>query len=225
MLKLTYHGHSCFELEADGHRVIVDPFIKGNSHAKIRPSDVEVEAVLVSHGHGDHVGDALEIARKNKCPVISNFEIANWFGGQGVEVHPMHIGGSHTFPFGRVKLTPAVHGSALPDGTGGGLAAGILFWMGGKCVYYAGDTGIHSDMGLYGRLNPIDLALLPIGDNFTMGVDDAVEAALLCQAKEAMPIHYDTFPVIAADPKEFVRKLESRGGKGRIAGFGETVTV
>lgn len=225
MLKLTYHGHSCFELEAGGHRVIVDPFIAGNSHAKIKASDIKVEGVLVSHGHGDHVGDAVEIAKRNRCLVISNFEIANWFGGQGVEAHPMHIGGSHTFPFGRVKLTPAVHGSALPDGTNGGLAAGFLIWMGGKCVYYAGDTGIHSDMALYGRLNPIDLALLPIGDNFTMGVDDAVEAALLCQAKEAMPIHFDTFPVIAADPKEFVRKLESKGGKGRIAGFGETVTV
>lgn len=225
MLKLTYHGHSCFELEAEGHRVIVDPFLAGNGHAKITAADIKVEAVLISHGHEDHVGDAAEIARKNRCPVVSNFEIANWFGSQGIQVHPMHIGGSHVFPFGRVKLTPAVHGSALPDGTGGGLAAGLLIWMGGKCVYYAGDTGIHSDMALYGRLNPIDLALLPIGDNFTMGVDDAVEAAVLCQAKEAMPIHYDTFPVIAADPKEFVRKLESRGVKGRIAGFGETITV
>jgi L-ascorbate metabolism protein UlaG (beta-lactamase superfamily) len=225
MLKLTYHGHSCFELEADAHRIIVDPFITGNEHAKVKPADIKVEAILISHGHGDHVGDAVEIAKKNGCPVISNFEIANWFGNQGVQTHPMHIGGSHTFGFGRVKLTPAVHGSALPDGTDGGLAAGFLIWMGGKCVYYAGDTGIHSDMGLYGRLNPIDVALLPIGDNFTMGVDDAVEAALLCQAKMAMPIHFDTFPVIAADPKEFLRKLEARGGQGRIAGFGETITL
>jgi len=225
MLKLTYHGHSCFELDAEGHRVIVDPFLNGNTHAKVKPSDLKVEAILISHGHGDHVGDAVEIAKKNRCPVVANYEIAGWFQGQGVEAHPMHIGGSHTFPFGRAKLTPAAHGSALPDGTYGGLAAGFLVWMGGKCVYYAGDTGLHSDMALYGRIHPIDLALLPIGDNFTMGVDDAVEAAILCQAKEAMPIHFDTFPVIAADPKEFVRKLEARGGKGRLVGFGETITV
>ncbi len=225
MLKLTYHGHSCFELEAEGKRVIVDPFLTGNSHAKAKPSDIRVDAVLVSHGHGDHVGDAGEIAKKNKCTVVSNFEIANWLSGKGVEAHGMHIGGAHTFPWGRLKLTPAHHGSALPDGSYGGNPAGLLIWMGGKCVYYAGDTGIHSDMALYGRLNPIDLALLPIGDNFTMGIDDAVEAAALCGAKEVMPIHYDTFPVIPADPHAFVKRLAERGIKGRVVGFGETVTV
>jgi L-ascorbate metabolism protein UlaG (beta-lactamase superfamily) len=225
MLKLTYHGHSCFELEADGKRVIVDPFLTGNGHAKAKPADIRVDAVLVSHGHGDHVGDAVQIAKNNRCPVVSNFEIANWFSAQGVEAHGMHIGGSHTFPWGRLKLTPAWHGSSLPDGSYGGTPAGLLIWMGGKCVYYAGDTGIHSDMALYGRLNPIDLALLPIGDNFTMGIDDAVEAAALCQAKEAMPIHYDTFPVIPADPHEFVKRCQARGIKARVVEFGETVTV
>jgi L-ascorbate metabolism protein UlaG (beta-lactamase superfamily) len=225
MLKLTYHGHSCFELEADGKRIIVDPFITGNSHAKIKPEEVKVDAVLVSHGHGDHVGDAVQIAKANGCVVVSNFEIANWVGAQGVEVHGMHIGGSFVFPFGRVKLTPAIHGSSLPDGSYGGMPAGILIWMGGKCVYYAGDTGIHSEMALYGRLNPIDLALLPIGDNFTMGIDDAVEAAVMCAAKEAVPIHYETFPVIPADPHEFVKKCQARGVNARVVGFGETVEV
>ncbi len=225
MLKLTYHGHSCFELEADGHRVIVDPFLNGNTHAKVKPADVKVQAVLVSHGHGDHVGDAVEIARRNRCAVVANFEIANWIEGQGAESYGMHIGGSHTFPWGRVKLTPALHGSSLPDGVYGGNPAGFLIWMGGKCVYYAGDTGIMSDMALYGRLNPIDLALLPIGDNYTMGVEDAAEAAVLLGCKQAMPIHYNTFPVIPADPKEFLRRVEAHGIRGRIAGFGETIEV
>jgi L-ascorbate metabolism protein UlaG (beta-lactamase superfamily) len=225
MLKLTYHGHSCFELEADGKRVIVDPFLTGNGHAKARPEEIRVEAVLVSHGHGDHVGDAVAIAKRNDCVVVSNFEIANWLSAQGVKVHPMHIGGAFGFPWGRVKLVPAIHGSALPDGSYGGHPAGLLLFMGGKTVYYAGDTALHSDMGLYGRLYPIDLALLPIGDNFTMGIDDAVEAAVLCGAREVMPIHYDTFPVIPADPASFAAKAAARGVKVRVVGFGETVTV
>lgn len=224
MLQITYHGHSCFELEADGHRIIIDPFITGNPHASIKAADVKVECVLVSHGHGDHLGDAVEIAKSNDCIVVTNFEISNWLSRQGVQSHPMHIGGSHTFPWGRLKLTPAIHGSALPDGFYGGEPAGFLIFMGGQTLYFAGDTAITSDMALYGRLNPIDIAMLPIGDNFTMGIDDAVEAALLCGTKLAIPIHYNTFPVIAADPNLFVQKLEARGVAARVMAFGETVT-
>lgn len=224
MLKLTYHGHSCFELQADGDRVIVDPFITGNRHATITPADVKVDAILISHGHGDHVGDAIEIARANDALVIANFEICSWFQRQGVEkVHPMHIGGAHEFDFGRVKLTPAIHGSALPDGSYGGCAAGIIVWMGGKAVWYAGDTAIHSDIALYGRLNPLDIALLPIGDNFTMGIEDAIEAAVMCGAKEVIPIHFDTFPIIQSDPKEFAKRAAARGVRTRLVAFGETV--
>jgi len=225
MVKLSYHGHSCVELESEGHRIIIDPFLSGNCHARVKPSDISVEAVLVTHGHGDHMGDAIEIAKKNDCPVVCNFEISNWLAEKGIKTHPMHIGGSHGFTWGKVKLTPALHGSVLPDGTYGGNPVGFLVFMGGKCVYHAGDTGIMSDMQLYGRLNPIDLALLPMGDNFTMGVDDAVEAAALLGAKQAMPMHFDTFPVIAANPQEFLRKVEARGIRGRSCMPGDTIEV
>ena len=225
MPKLLYHGHSCFELIMEEQRIIVDPFLSGNPHAEVGPAAIEVAAVLVSHGHGDHVGDAVEIAKRNDCVVVTNHEIATWLEKQGVKVHGMHIGGAWSFQWGRVKLVPAIHGSMLPDGSCGGLAAGFLFEMGGKTIYYAGDTALHSDMALYGRLYPIDLALLPIGDNYTMGIDDAIEAAVLCNANEIVPIHYDTFPVIGARPADFAQRAKKRGVKVRLVQFGEMIDV
>ncbi len=225
MPKLTYHGHSCFELGCERNKVIIDPFLRDNPHTSLDPGEVSVTAILVSHGHGDHLGDTIEIAKHNNCLVVSNYEICGWLEAQGIQVHPMHIGGAFNFKWGRVKLVPAIHGSGLPDGSYGGLAAGFLIEMGGKNVYFAGDTALHSDMALYGRLNPIDLALLPIGDNFTMGIDDAVEAAVMCGASEVVPIHYDTFPVIQVDPGEFAHRAGKRGVKVRVMEFGETISV
>jgi L-ascorbate metabolism protein UlaG (beta-lactamase superfamily) len=208
-VELTYHGHSCFGIEVDGTKLIIDPFLTGNELADIRASEVEADYILVSHGHGDHVGDAVAIARRTGAMTISNFEIQNWLVAQGVEnAHPLHIGGGYDFPFGRVKLTIAHHGSALPDGSYGGNPAGFLLTLAGKKIYHACDTGLFYDMKLIGE-EGLDLAILPIGDNFTMGPDDALRAVKLLEPKVVIPIHYDTFDVIRQDPQAFAARVEA----------------
>jgi L-ascorbate metabolism protein UlaG (beta-lactamase superfamily) len=208
-IKLTWYSHACFLIEADSTQLLIDPFLTGNPLAPVRVDKVEADYILVSHGHGDHVGDAVAIAKRTGATVISNFEIQNWFVGQGVEnVHAQHIGGGYDYPWGRVKLTIAHHGSVLPDGTNGGNPAGFLFYIGGKKIYHACDTGLFYDMKLIGE-EGIDLAILPIGDNFTMGPDDALRAVKLIQPVQVVPIHYDTFDVIKQDPHAWARRVES----------------
>ena len=208
-MKLTYWGHSCFLIEIKEFRLVIDPFLRGNPKASIKPEDVECDYVLVTHGHGDHLGDAVEISKNNDATLIANYEISVYCGNQGAKVHPMHIGGSREFPFGRIKLTIAHHGSGLESGNEIiylGNPVGIQITSEGKTLYHAGDTGLFLDMKLIGELQPIDVAILPIGDNFTMGIDDACKAIEFLKPKVAIPMHYQTFELIDVDPHEFKTK-------------------
>lgn len=218
----TFLGHSCFMIENGDTSMIIDPFITGNPQANTTPDKIKVDFVLLTHAHGDHLGDGIEIAKANKATIVAPFELANYCQEQGCEVHPMHIGGAHKFPFGRLKLTIAHHGSALPDGGYGGNPCGFLITVEGKICYHPGDTGLFLDMKLIGETNSIDLALLPIGDNFTMGIDDAVMAVEFLKPKSVIPMHYKTFDVIDVDPQEFVSKVVDLGYNSMVLKVGES---
>ncbi|WP_026671612.1 metal-dependent hydrolase [Alkalihalobacterium bogoriense] len=216
-MKVSYHGHSVVQVKTANTNIIIDPFISGNGATDLKVDELQVDVILLTHGHNDHVGDTVNLAKRNQALVVAPFELATYLGWQGVNVHPMHIGGAHTFEFGTVKLTQAFHGSSYTVEDEQqiiytGMPSGILFSNEGKTIFHAGDTALFSDMKLIGERHPIDLAFLPIGDNFTMGPEDAALAAKWLQAKQVVPIHYNTFPVIEQDPNEFVRLLNANQG-------------
>lgn len=196
---ITWLGHSAFQLQTAGKTILIDPFLTGNPSASVSADDVQADFIIVSHGHEDHVGDTIAIAKRTGAVVISNFEIVQWLQGQGVpNAHPMHIGGSHKFDFGTVKLTIAHHGSCLPDGSNGGNPTGVILKLDTGNVYFAGDTGLFYDMKLIGE-EDIALAILPVGDNFTMGPEDSIRAVKLLDPDAVIPMHYDTWPLIGQD--------------------------
>jgi L-ascorbate metabolism protein UlaG (beta-lactamase superfamily) len=206
--RVRWLGHACLLFESDGRHILVDPFLTGNPAAAEKPESVPADFILLSHGHSDHVGDAVAIARRTGATVIANYEISLWLEKQGVKkVHGQQHGGGFAHPFGRVKLTLAFHGSVLPDGTYGGNPCGFLIsFNDGKKVYAAGDTGLFGDMRLIGE-EGIDLAILPIGDNYTMGPDDALRAVKMIQPQKVLPIHYNTWPVIAQDAAAWAARV------------------
>ncbi len=226
MTKVTYHGHSCFEIGSGEYNLIIDPFLNGNPMAKVKPENVKVNYVLVSHGHGDHWGDTALVAGRNKATVITNYELSQYATRQGLTSHPLHIGGSFKFPFGWVKLTIAHHGSTLENPNDyGGNPAGLIVNIGGKTIYHAGDTGLFLDMQLIGEMHPLDLALLPIGDNFTMGPVDAAKAVDFLKPKKVVPMHYNTFDIIKQDPEKFADMLKGKPTECIIMKSGDSIEI
>jgi L-ascorbate metabolism protein UlaG (beta-lactamase superfamily) len=206
--RVQWLGHACLLFESDGTHVLVDPFLTGNPAAAATADRVPADFILVSHGHGDHVGDTIAIARRTGATVVCNYEISEWLQKQGLKkVHGQQHGGGHAFPFGRVKLTLAFHGSMLPDGSYGGNPAGFLItFKDGRRVYDAADTGLFGDMRLIGE-EGLDLAILPIGDNYTMGPDDALRAVKLLQPRRVLPIHFNTWELIAQDAAAWAARV------------------
>lgn len=212
-MRLTFLGHACFLLETSRARILFDPGLTGNPTAAADPATVRCDYILLSHGHEDHTADALDIARRCDATIVANYELAEYFGAQGAKVHAMNPGGGFTFPFGRVKLTLAHHTSSVRAGLNPvylGQPCGLLVQADGKTLYHAGDTALFLDMQLIGR-GGLDVALLPIGDNFTMGPDDALTALDFLKPKLAVPMHYDTWPIIAQDGPAFAARAAQAG--------------
>ncbi|WP_042223224.1 metal-dependent hydrolase [Oceanobacillus manasiensis] len=221
-MKVSYHGHSVVKVETGTKTILFDPFISGNEACDLDADTIKADVILLTHGHNDHVGDTFEIAKRSNALVIAPNELAEYLGNKGLKTHPMHIGGKHNFDFGQVKFTQAFHGSAYTQEDGStvytGMPAGILLTIDGKTIYHVGDTGLFSDLKLIGEMNDIDVAFVPIGDNFTMGPEDALVATKWINAKTTVPVHYNTFPVIEQDPDAFAEKVSVGEGKAMKIG-------
>ncbi len=226
-ITITWHGHATFSLNIGGTAVVVDPFFAGNNPAaKTAVGAVAADFILQTHGHGDHIADTVPLAKRTGATVVGNFEICNWIAAKGHENnHAMNTGGGWNFPFGRVKMTYALHSSGLPDGSYGGNPGGFVITTEGKHIYIAGDTALFSDMSLIGQMG-LDVAILPIGDNFTMGPGDAVEAIKLLKPKVVIPCHYNTWPLIAVDADAWAKLVSQHtSAQPVVLGVDETYSV
>ena len=224
--EITWYGHAAIGIKTAGKFILVDPFLTGNPVASTRPEALSPDVILVTHGHGDHLGDTVDIATRCGSLVISNSEISNWLSRKGLKTHGQHIGGGFQYPFGYLKLTLALHGSALPDGSNGGNPCGFLLTTtDNKKIYLAGDTGLFGDMKLIGE-EGIDLAMLPIGGNYTMGPDDALKAVKMLAPTKVVPIHFNTFDLIKQDPQAWVTRVNAETHTvARLLNPGDSLTI
>ena len=222
MIKLKYNGHANISLTKDNVTILIDPFFTDNPVNKTNPNEVECDYILVSHAHFDHIGDAIDIAKRTGATIISTAEIANMAESKGCNSHGMNIGGKFNFEFGSVKVTQAIHSAGIE----GGVACVFIIDFYGKTIYFAGDTALFGDIELIGRMNNIDYALLPIGDNFTMGPEEALEAVKMLKPNVVIPIHYDTWPPIAQSPQDFKKEVEKNcDAKVVIVEFNESIEI
>jgi L-ascorbate metabolism protein UlaG (beta-lactamase superfamily) len=214
MAKLTWHGHSCFEYETEEGKILIDPFLKGNPKADIGPDEIaDLDAIVVSHGHGDHWGDTVSIARRTGAMVVAAYELAQLASERGCKSHGLACGGGRKFDFGHVKLVPAAHGSMTEaDPKYSTNPCGIVITAEGKTLYHTGDTALTADIKLLGELYQFDCACLPIGDNYTMGPEDALHAARFLSPRVVVPMHYDTFPLIEQDAVAWAEKVRAETG-------------
>lgn len=221
-MEISYHGHSVVKIQTDKHTILIDPFITGNPLTDLIAENEKPDVILLTHGHNDHVGDTMEIAKANDSLVVAPNELAVYLGLQGLKTHGMNIGGAKEFDFGTVKFTKAFHSSSYQTETNEfiytGMPAGILFTVEGKTIYHAGDTSLFGDMEMIGNRHPIDVAFLPIVDNFTMGPEDAAYAVELLNPKLTIPVHYNTFPPIEQDPLKFKALVKNHDVKIMEAG-------
>lgn len=226
-MTFTYYGHSCFSIEVNGKKLLFDPFISGNELARnIEVNSIEADYILVSHGHMDHTLDLVPIASRTGAKVICAWEIYSWLGKQGIDnVHPMNTGGQWKFDFGTVKCVTAHHSSGLPDGSYGGNPMGFIVTTGDKNIYYSGDTALTMDMQLIPTWATIDVAIMPLGDNFTMGPDDAVRAAKMVQCPKIVGVHYDTFGFIKIDHNNTNELFTRNGLSLLLPQIGETISI
>lgn len=226
-MKITYYGHSCFGLVSNGKTILFDPFIKQNPIAtEVDFESIQADYILISHGHFDHIADAVELAKKTGATVVSNWEIVQWLNQQGVSnTHPMNTGGHWFFDFGKIKCVNAVHSSSLPDGSYGGNPMGFLLEVPEGIYYYAGDTALTLDMKLIGDYKRVKAAFLPIGNNFTMGIDNALIAAEFIRCDTIIGMHYDTFGYITIDQQEAMDKFKAIGKQLHLIKIGSSVDL
>lgn len=226
-MKITFYGHSSFGVEINGKHILFDPFISPNEKAaKINIDEIPADYILVSHGHADHVADVEAIAKRTGAVIVSNFEIVSWFGAKGLENgHPMNHGGKWTFDFGTVKYVNAIHSSTLPDGSGGGNPGGFVIESSEGNFYYSGDTALTYDMKLIGEEHELNFAILCMGDNFTMGVDDAVRASDFIKCDKIIGMHYDTFGYIVINHEVAQKAFTDKGKSLRLMDIGETISI
>lgn len=227
---IQFHGHSCVQISEGGHSLIIDPFISGNPLSVTKPEDVKVDAVLLTHGHNDHILDAPAIAKANRAPIVATFELANIMNWRGAETIEINLGGTVKLGFAEAQLVQAFHSSSVMIEEEqrivyAGMPGGYMIRWNGKTIYHAGDTALFSDMKMFGELHDIDLALLPIGDHYTMGPQEAAIAAEWTRAKQVVPIHHGTFPPIKQDTDSFLQMLKERGIAGTVLAPGETMEI